>query len=837
MPVLPRFVVLLLSVSPLAAQPPEQGPTPRHVDRYGDPLPAGAIQRFGSLRLRHRDMTGMAVLPDGKTVLCVGGGGIARVARWWDLDSGRQMKVTPLPDDGTRGILSADGSVFSGVVDGWFVLVDSGTGRVAHTFPVRAKDVHCVAVSADGARLAVGFENGHVTVCRRGSAKTVTVEISTRKLGYCEMHVSFSPDGKRLVAGTCVAGKLRVLDADTGEEVFARKCESVAAALSPKGDRLAVAEIPPGRPSDHPATIRLLDLRTGMAVPISPEPEPARAAWLEMSPDGRWLAAYTAHYQFSLIDVATGRVVHRLRGRAPCRFTPDSARLVVGLTNRFAVFDVATGRDLGDPDGDCEFEKVKFSQDGRRLVVGSWIGQRLEVWETGTARPTAVLPFPNGCFTDCLFMNSGRTVRACSSSFAWTWDVATSRASHVPHAGVDGINFQHHQLAGQDGRRTAVITAAGKGPYNLSVFDAETGQLTGRSRVGAGSSNTTQGRYALAWLPGGDAVVETNQLEFVIASAGPGVEAVTLPGDLFDVSADGRWLAAARPLHATTVGCPVQFWESATGREVTPSHFEGRSGKWYQVAVHGRKAIVMNDDRGFAVLDIPSATVLGHLAACEENPRPAGNYLLDVRLLPDGRTAFTALADGTALTWDLSRFAVKPLSATHTAADLTQWWADLAGEDARAAYGAIWRLAEAPADVLIPFLRMRLRPVDRPAAAEWRELILGLDHPQFRVRDAATRRLERLDPGFVDELAAEYRHATSPEARERLKRLLDIVPTPICRGETLRFLRALAVLEEVKTPAARRLVEELNRGVATSKETKAAVATLARMPDTESWRR
>src|SRR5207237_789869 len=85
---------------------------------------------------------------------------------------------------------------------------------------------------------------------------------------------------------------------------------------------------------------------------------------------------------------------------------------------------------------------------------------------------------------------------------------------------------------------------------------------------------------------------------------------------------------------------------------------------------------------------------------------------------PDGKTLFTALSDGTALTWDVSAFPVEQLSPTHTEADMAKWWDELAG-DAPTAYGAIWKLVETPSETLIPFLKSRLRPIKVPSADEW----------------------------------------------------------------------------------------------------------------------
>src|SRR5262245_40602738 len=63
-------------------------------DRYGDPLPPGAVARLGTTRLRHRGAD-VTFSKDGKHLISFGWDG---EVRFWDADSGkliRQKRLEP----------------------------------------------------------------------------------------------------------------------------------------------------------------------------------------------------------------------------------------------------------------------------------------------------------------------------------------------------------------------------------------------------------------------------------------------------------------------------------------------------------------------------------------------------------------------------------------------------------------------------------------------------------------------------------------------------------------------------------------------------------------------
>src|SRR5262245_43749873 len=63
------------------------------LDNYGDPLPPGAVERLGTIRLQAKG--GFAWMPDGKSLVTASGGRI-----WfWNVADGRPLRSLPMPGD------------------------------------------------------------------------------------------------------------------------------------------------------------------------------------------------------------------------------------------------------------------------------------------------------------------------------------------------------------------------------------------------------------------------------------------------------------------------------------------------------------------------------------------------------------------------------------------------------------------------------------------------------------------------------------------------------------------------------------------------------------------
>jgi hypothetical protein len=196
----------------------------------------------------------------------------------------------------------------------------------------------------------------------------------------------------------------------------------------------------------------------------------------------------------------------------------------------------------------------------------------------------------------------------------------------------------------------------------------------------------------------------------------------------------------------------------------------------------------------------------------------------------DGRELAAGYSDTTIVLWDLTGRGRAPRAgrAPLSREEFEGLWLDLIATSARKASRAVWRLQEAPQQA-IPFLDARLRP-GKAVARQIEAWIADLDSAEFAVREKAQRELERLGGQASPLLKKALGRGPSPEVRRRVESLLATLESS---GHHLRECRALEVLEYTRTPEARRLLEDLAKGVPEAhltQEAKAALDRLARRP-------
>jgi hypothetical protein len=199
----------------------------------------------------------------------------------------------------------------------------------------------------------------------------------------------------------------------------------------------------------------------------------------------------------------------------------------------------------------------------------------------------------------------------------------------------------------------------------------------------------------------------------------------------------------------------------------------------------------------------------------------------DLAFSPDGRRLVSGLADSTWLVWDVGTRDTAPPGKLD-AAGLAKAWTDLAGADAPRAFRARGMLATAPEETM-PFLQKHLHPAQPADAERLRRLLADLASDEFAVREKAQKTLEELGDLAEPALRQTLENKPTLEVRRRVQALLERLHGPVTRPEMLRSLRAVAVLEDIGSPPARRSLAELAKGTPEARLTREAKASLDRL--------
>jgi WD40 repeat protein len=811
-----------------AAPAPAAAERPR-TDRYGDPLPPGALARLGTVRFRHGDQIySLALSPDGKTIAA---GGYGRISLW-DAATGKPLGDLrgPGPEghvfslrfspDGTT--LAAAGTAQGARQDGRTVLWDLAARRPRLTLAHRSW-ARCLAISPDGTTLAVGCDREEFGLWEAATGKERPR--LPGEFGQGVSAVAFSPDGKLLATGG--ADKVvRLWDWAAGREVGRLDAGSHvrSVAFSPDGKALLTGQ-------DGPQFVRLWDIVERKALRDFKGHKgwkgglfPGSSYAVAFSPDGRTAASGGDDGAVLLWDAATGKL--RDRHQNPegsvhgVVFSPDGKTLIAGTTiGRIQQFDLATGKELHLFDEHSSgMGDMALSPDGKTLATAS-ADRTVRLWDLGTGRTTRVLRGHQGGVYAVHFSPDGRTLASGGGDgTVRLWDVASGSMRKL----TDAHGWYSRAAFAPDGK----LLASAGGDSLVRLWDPATGrelaQLEGHQGYIVGLVFSPDGK----WLA-------TNGESYV---GEKGVrEDKTLR--LWDVTkrAEHRKLTRGYPYSGRLGFTPdsrtfvysdqdtLHFVDVATGRPLRSFPFTGV--KDFAFASGGQWLVTVGEDRAVRFWELSTGLELHRveLSDCGASR---------VAVTPDGRTLLTLNRDMTVLLWDLAPTGgVRPKPD-----DLGPLWDDLAAPAGAKAYRAVWALAAEP-ERTVAALRKALPGWLREAAGRGeriRRLLAELDNTSFDRREAASKDLAGLGADAEPALRRVLAGSPSAEVRRRVETLLFGKGPPATPGTgDLRLLRAAAVLERIGTEGARQLLEEMAGAVPGTRlelEARTALEHLARSP-------
>jgi RNA polymerase sigma factor (sigma-70 family) len=829
------------SSSPLADPPRNR------TDRYGDPLPPGAVARLGTIRARFPAGSPLILSADGQTVAVAVNGPAAKGEVL--VGEAATGKVTHhfkgLGQVGALAFAPA-GNLLAAAEFNLVRVWDVATGRELHQVKAEfgVPFTSSVVVAPDGKTLASGS-----TYKARGP----TLQLWDLTTGKECWHwgdrnqpptmspIAFSPDGKTLVARGLDGDTVYLLDVATGQELRQltglKKPSTII--VPPDGSFLASAS-----PLD--AMLHLFDPTSGKDLRQVPRPRGALEKDFAFSYSGKVLAwagrdltrkdpAWAIH----LVDLATGselrQVAQGLQVDGGLMFLPGDRTLAFRAWGetlpRF--WDLSRDRELRPTGGHHgRVSAVAFTPDGRTLISDGADGT-IRFWDPATGKELSSLPMHQDSPWCMAFTPDAQTLAAATwySGRVQTWNTVMKAEG----SRLEGRNTQPACALAitPDGK---TIGLGDQRPFDLQApsYGAHLWDLATGKELGRYAAHRSQ-ISSLAFSPDGALLATASPNDWQngwpvgvweVASGAPSrrFASAQVRGICVAFSPDGRTLVCAgRPTSLARPDGPITLWEVATGQERLKLRGLHDWTECLAVSPDGR--LLAAGGRGDAKVRLWDLTTGKRIREWEGHRSPVHTLAFS----PDGRSLASGSSDTTVLIWDVAGVSRRPAPRVKLGpADLESLWADLSGPDAVRTYRAMHALAAEPHQA-VPLVKERVSPAPAVDPRVLAGYLADLNSDEFRVREKAEAELAKLGDRAEAALRSALQKGMSLEAQHRLRRLLEQWDGPVTDPGRRRELRAVEVLEWINTSEAHGVLQGLAGGAPEARLTREAQTSLKRL--------
>jgi WD40 repeat protein len=502
------------------------------VDRYGDPLPAGAVQRLGTLSLRYGGVGGLAYLPDGRGVVLTGG-----QVDLWDLDAGKRLSRTVVSPTTLVSVqVRRDGRVLLlGDIEGTVREWDPATLAEIRSWPTGQTQLRTACYSPDETRMLTAANS--VPQLKEWDLATGRELIAlTSKLVVVRAGAIYGPGGLTAILGGGYDHNLERWDLTTGEllKTWCTIYEAKHMALAPDEKSLTVGvedralewsletyqvlrnyKHCPGEAARIfqvaylPATDEVLCggrdgtihrwSRTSGERVFSWRPHQSVVAPLAVSPDEQWVLSYGTG-QIAETAIKTGlprRPLDRHEGSIEAAaFVPGTSQVVTASSDEtLRVWDTTTGQTQRVLRGAAlGAYAVAVSADGQRVAAGCKDGQ-VRLYSLADGKLQQELSGHLGYVRAVCFDRAGRLYSSADDGSIRLWDPGQAEAVAVLQGHRGGV-------LGLDVTPDGKWLASGGRDGTVRLWDLTTRQQTQRWEGHAGWVTavclTPDGKYVLS---------------------------------------------------------------------------------------------------------------------------------------------------------------------------------------------------------------------------------------------------------------------------------------------------------------------------------------------------
>lgn len=803
------------------------------MDSDGEPLPTGAKLRVGTRRFRHGgEAKFLAYSPSGKLLACWAEDD--HTLRIFDAETGKVVRLIKpdLPEAFVCGLAFVnDQSLIAKGAQGSVVKLDIDSGKTTERYPVPKFeagpwDPGPMAQSADGSLVAAA-EGTSFWVLNLKS-KAVVFQQSASDLVFS---LRFSGDGERLVVASAgpISSKVRIWK--IGEEKPETEYPTgqrnhVFVAVSPDNSTVAITAM---------REILMFDRETAKESRVL-QGDDLKDYFCDLAftNNGQWIVAGSARGQIYVWNAQTGERLWKLSGELGLlrcfSVRADGKRVAAGDTrNRVWIWDLESGNLLhhDQPEHDQIVQSAFFRSDGEKFFTGSG-GLDAHLWTTASGKHQ--VSFPTAAF-----------VAAASPDGKIIATTGSARDGVELWNAVSGERIKDITDTGTKGNK-AVVFSQDSASLRLAVFEQPKRATV--MRLGVADNSRTDEIKADGSYDGYSSAcfaISVDERLAALAKRKNMVEIwnVEAGRKLFDIelNADAAIVAFtpdSRFLVSTSADKLIRVWELATAKEVCS--LKGHDRRIGAMALSPSGVLAATGDgtrRGEAPVAAPFTIRLWNLLTGKQVGEFSGHDsgVASLAFSPDGSLLLSGLHDTTAIVWSI------PLALRDLTPDLQNIpaeqqvavWASLASPSAQEAQLAVRRLSGDSATA-IALASKHLKPTGEPDAALVKDLIEKLDEDDFKIRTAAKERLAQFGAVVAPILSETAKNSDSAEQKQACRELLGLIDAPLVTvASDLLAMRAIQLLENMKTPEAINKLKEISGGAPSSKLTKEAIAALVRI--------